>query len=153
MQIIKPQSLGLSFRSMAFRQRFGLCVSGYLHVPFAQAPQGSLWGEQSMWNFLGAEMATPLIDEGIAKVTPEFLVHGRAFAQPGRPEAVAVRARLAGTSKTVLAFGARHWDDKQPSAAAPMQTPTTACPSAVVARTPNRSASQPLPNEAPVIAR
>lgn len=121
MQIIKPQSLGLSFRSMAFRQRFGLCVSGHLHVPFAQAPQGSLWGEQSMWNFLSAEMATPLIDEGIAKVTPEFLVHGRAFAQPGRPEAVAVRARLAGTSKTVLAFGARHWDDTQPSATAPMQ--------------------------------
>lgn len=121
MQIIKPQTLGLSFRSMAFRKRFGLSVSGYLHVPFAQPAQGCLWGEQSMWNFLGAEMATPLIDEGIAKLTPEFLVHGKAFAAPERPEAVAVRARLGGTSKTLLAFGERYWNGNAPSAPAPMQ--------------------------------
>ena len=121
MQIIKPQTLGLSFRPMAFRKRFGLSVSGYLHVPFAQPAQGCLWGEQSMWNFLGAEMAVPLIDEGIAKLTPEFLVHGKAFAAPERPEAVAVRARLGGTSKTLLAFGERYWDGDAPSAPAPMQ--------------------------------
>lgn len=121
MQIIKPQTLGLSFRPMAFRKRFGLSVSGYLHVPFAQPAQGCLWGEQSMWNFLGAEMAVPLIDEGIAKLTPEFLVHGRAFAAPERPEAVAVRARLGGTSKTLLAFGERYWDGDAPSAPAPMR--------------------------------
>lgn len=121
MQIIKPQTLGLSFRPMAFRKRLGLSVSGYLHVPFAQPAQGCLWGEQSMWNFLGAEMALPLIDEGIAKLTPEFLVHGKAFAAPGQPEAVAVRARLAGTAKTLLAFGERYWNDSVPSAPAPMQ--------------------------------
>lgn len=121
MQIIKPQTLGLSFRPMAFRKRFGLSVSGYLHVPFAQPENGCLWGEQSMWNFLGDEMASPLIDEGIAKLTPEFLVHGRAFPTPGRPEAVAVRARLGGTAKTLLAFGERHWDGNAPSAPAAMQ--------------------------------
>lgn len=121
MQIIKPQTLGLSFRPLEFRKRFGLSVSGYLHVPFAQPPQGCLWGEQSMWNFLGTEMASPLIDEGIAKLTPEFLVHGKAFAAPERPEAVAVRARLAGTAKTLLAFGERYWNGDAPSAPSPMQ--------------------------------
>lgn len=109
MHVIKPQALGLSARPMEYRKRFGLCVSGCLHVPFAQAPRGTLWSEQSMWNFLAAEMAQPLIDEGIAKLTPEFLVHGNAYATAERPNAVAVRARLAGVEKTVLAFGDRYW--------------------------------------------
>lgn len=121
MQIIKPQSLGLSFRPVAYRARFGLSVSGYLYVPFAQPEDGCLWGEQSMWNFLASEMEAPLIDEGIAKMTPEFLVHGKAFATSEQPQAVAVRARLGGASKTVLAFGARYWNGNTPSAPEAMQ--------------------------------
>lgn len=121
MHVIKPQSLGLSARPMEYRKRFGLCVSGYLHVPFAQAPRGTLWSEQSMWNFLAAEMAQPLIDEGIAKLTPEFLVHGNAYATAERPNAVAVRARLGETEKTVLAFGERHWDGGKASAPLPFE--------------------------------
>lgn len=123
MHIVKPQLLGLSFRPVEHRHRYGLNVSGYLHVPFAQGESGCLWSEQSMWDFLAREMAVPMIDEGVLKLTPEFLVVGHAFAQPDRNDAVAVRAELAGVSKTVFAFGDRYWlDRKAASAPAPFTT-------------------------------
>ena len=107
MQVTKPQALGLSTRPVEFRKRFGLCISATLHLPFAQGEKGTLWAEQSMWNFLSREMAAPLIDEGVAKLTPEFLVHGRAYTSLDRPNACAVRARFAGREKTLLVFGVR----------------------------------------------
>lgn len=110
MQVVKPQSLGLSTRPIEHRKRFGLCITASLHLPFAQAARGTLWGEQSMWNFLGEEMASPMIDEGVAKLTPEFLVHGRAFPPPGRSDACAVRAQFAGRQKSLLVFGDRFWE-------------------------------------------
>ena len=112
MHVIKPNSLGLAFRPMEYRKRFGLCVSGYLHIPFEQKPGGTLWGEQSMWQFLSAEMEQPLIDEGISKLSSEFLVHGYAYPDRNTREAgaVAVRARLGEVEKTLLAFGDRYWD-------------------------------------------
>ncbi|WP_208509262.1 DUF2169 domain-containing protein [Variovorax paradoxus] len=119
MHIIKPQSLGLSFRPMEFRHRFGLSVSGYLHVPFAQAERGTLWAEQSMWDFLAKEMASPVIDEGIAKLHPEFLVHGHAYAPAVDTRAVAVRARIGQREKTVLVFGERRWEGRDPTAPLP----------------------------------
>lgn len=123
MLILKPMCLGLSYRPMEYRKRFGLCVSGYLHLPFAQAAGGTVWGEQSMWNFLAQEMALPQIDEGIAKLTSEFLVHGHAYPDPAYPgrNAVAVRARLGSCEKTVLAFGDRYWDGEHISAPAPFE--------------------------------
>ncbi|RYZ00529.1 MAG: DUF2169 domain-containing protein, partial [Comamonadaceae bacterium] len=119
MQVYKPMSLGLSTRPIEYRKRYGLCVTASLHVPFAQGGQGNLWGEQSMWDFLGKEMAVPLIDEGVTKLTAEFLVHGQAFSQPDRPNGSAVRARVGPVEKTLLVFGDRHWDGAQPSAPAP----------------------------------
>lgn len=119
MQIIKPQALGLSFRPMEFRHRFGLSVSGYLHVPFAQAERGTLWAEQSMWDFLAKEMAQPVIDEGIVKLHPEFLVHGHAYSPAADTRAVAVRARIGTRSKTVLVFGERRWDGRDPTVPQP----------------------------------
>lgn len=121
MIVIKPQSLGVLFRPMEYRKRFGLCVSGFLHVPFAQQERPSLWAEQSMWTFLTKEMEVPVIDEGIAKLTSEFLVHGYAYPTPDRRDAVAVRARLGTTEKTVLAFGDRYWDGSAPSRPAPFE--------------------------------
>jgi len=121
MFIIKPQSLGVLTRPMEYRKRFGLCVSGYLHVPFEQKDSASLWGEQSMWKFLTSEMKTPLIDEGIAKLSSEFLVHGYAYADEQHPGAVAVRARLGNSEKTILAFGERYWDGNRASAPAPFE--------------------------------
>ena len=108
MHVIKPQALGLTSRSIEFRKRTGLSVSAFLYVPFAQAAGGTLWTEQSMWNFLAAEMRPVLIDEGIKKLTSEFLVHGYAYPRE-RPSAVTVRARLGTCEKTLLVFGDRYW--------------------------------------------
>ncbi|MFM9926167.1 DUF2169 domain-containing protein [Variovorax sp. H27-G14] len=119
MQILKPQALGLSTRPIEFRKRYGLSISAYLYLPFAQDERGCLWAEQSMWSFLSKEMAQPLIDEGVAKLTPEFLVHGQAFAPADRPNACAVRARFGTQEKTLLVFGERYWDGAQPSAPQP----------------------------------
>ena len=119
MQVLKPQALGLSTRPIEFRKRFGLSVSAYLHIPFAQAAQGTLWAEQSMWSFLAKEMAQPMIDEGVAKLTPEYLVHGRAYPPPGRANGCAVRARFGTLEKTLLVLGERYWDGNRPSEAQP----------------------------------
>lgn len=119
MQILKPQALGLSTRPIEFRKRYGLSISAYLHLPFAQGERGCLWAEQSMWSFLAKEMAQPLIDEGVVKLTPEFLVHGQAFAPADRPNACAVRARFGTQEKTLLVFGDRYWDGAQPSTPQP----------------------------------
>jgi uncharacterized protein YjbI with pentapeptide repeats len=115
MQIIKPLALGLCTRPIEYRKKFGLCISAVMHVPFAQGDKGVLWGEQSMWNFLAKEMTQPLIDEGVSKLKPEFLLQGFAFTQADRPNACAVRARLGGVEKTMLAFGPRYWKGQQAS--------------------------------------
>lgn len=120
MQVFKSLSVGFCSRPIEYRKRFGLCISNYLHVPFSQPPGGSLWGEQSMWNFLAERMESPMLDEGVAKLTPEFLVHGSAYP-PSGDAACAVRVRLAATEKTVLAFGERFWNGTQASAPVPAQ--------------------------------
>ncbi len=117
MQIIKPQALSLLTRPIEYRKRFGLCVTGCLHVPFDQGTRGALWGEQSMWNFLAKEMATPMIDEGVSKLTSEFLVHGHAYPTAARPNSCAVRVKLADKEKTALVFGDRYWDGARASEA------------------------------------
>ncbi|RYF84033.1 MAG: DUF2169 domain-containing protein [Comamonadaceae bacterium] len=121
MQVCKPMVLGLSHRAVEYRKRFGLCVSGYLHVPFTQAAAGTLWGEQSMWNFLATEMAVPLIDEGVVKLQPEFLLSGSAYPPGGSAPACAVRVRLGDAEKALLVFGDRHWDGDRPSAPQPFE--------------------------------
>ena len=118
MHIIKPRQLSLFHRPIELQRRFGLCVTGYLHVPFSQAERGSLWGEQSLWNFFGTQ-GLPLLDEGIAKTTAEYLVHGRAFAPKHSPDRCAVRARVAGREKTLLVFGNRWWDGNRPTPPVP----------------------------------
>jgi uncharacterized protein YjbI with pentapeptide repeats len=120
MQIIKPQVLGLASRPIEYRKRMGLSVSAFLYVPFAQAPHGTLWSEQSMWDFLGDEMKPPLFDEGVVKLTSEFLVHGYAYPRE-RPNAVAVRARLGQREKTLLVFGDRYWRRTRPSQPMPFE--------------------------------
>lgn len=116
MQVVKPGQISLNTRPLTFRKTHALSIGAMLHVPFDQGERGRLWGEQSMWNFLAREMETPLIDEGIAKLTPEFLVHGHAYPPAGGGHARAVRARLGAREKTLLVFGDRHWHGDTPSA-------------------------------------
>ena len=121
MQITKPQALGLSTRPVEYRKRFGLCVSAALHLPFAQGERGTLWSEQSMWNFLAQEMDLPMIDEGVAKLTPEFLVHGQACPLPDQSDACAVRARVGTLEKSLLVFGDRYWDGERATPPQPFE--------------------------------
>ena len=107
MRVIQPLPLGLSSRAIEFRRRYGLCISGFLHVPFDQGEQGRLWGQQSMWKFAAAEMGAPVLDEGVAKLQPEFLVHGHAFPPGGEATGCAVRVRLGTRTKEIHVFGDR----------------------------------------------
>ena len=121
MHLIKPQQLGLSFRPLEYKKRFGLSVSAYLYVPFEQSESGTLWAEASMWDFLSQEMSPPLIDEGVAKTTSEFLVHGFAYPHGDRDNAVAVKARLGTVEKSVLVFGDRYWNGNTPTPPTPFE--------------------------------
>lgn len=109
MHLIKPSVLALSSRPIEYRGRFGLSLSAALHLPFAQVPSGSLWGEQSMWSFLAQAMPVPLIDECVGKLTPEFLLNGKAFAPPESPTQCAVRAAVGSVEKTLIVSGDRAW--------------------------------------------
>lgn len=109
MHILKPHVVALSFRPIEYRSKAGLCLSGMLFLPMSPA-DGGLLREQSMWNTVSRLMAVPLVDEGVAKLTPEYLVVGRVHtSEPGARGAVA-RVRLGGASKSVLAFAPRYWD-------------------------------------------
>lgn len=109
MYIHKPHVAALSFRPIEYRSKAGLCISTMLFVPLS--PEGGgLLREQSMWNCIAKQMAVPLVDEGVAKLTAEFLVVGRVHArEPGSRGAVA-RVRLGPVAKAVMAFSPRYWD-------------------------------------------
>lgn len=120
MQIIKPTALGLTSRVIETRGCFGLCVSAMLYFPFSNQGNEALWSEPSMWSFLAVQMGgTPLIDEGVVKVTPEFLVHGFAYPPQSSPSQCAVRAKVGSLDKTLLVYGPRYWIDAKPSTPAP----------------------------------
>ncbi|MES2533499.1 MAG: DUF2169 domain-containing protein [Pseudomonadota bacterium] len=129
MKVYKPMLLGLSTRPIEHRKRFGLCISALLHFPFTEEATAAptLWTEMSLWPFLAREMPQgPLIDEGVAKLTPEFLVHGHAFAPPGpdgQPATrCAVRASLGGVVKTLAVSGERAWVDGRATAPQPFDS-------------------------------
>lgn len=122
MQVIKPFSLGLQTRSIEYRRRIGLCITAQVYFPFAPKGEGTAWTEMSMWNFLGKEMPQgPLIDEGVAKTTPEYLVHGSAYAPGGRAGACEVRVRVGALKKRLRVFGPRYWNGKEISAPLPFE--------------------------------
>lgn len=109
MHILKPQVAALSFRAIEYRAKAGLCVSSMLFVPMSPG-DGGLRHEQSMWNSLTRLMAQPLVDEGVAKLTPEFLVVGRVHAGESGARGAVARVRLGNVAKAVLAFAPRYWD-------------------------------------------
>lgn len=122
MQIVKPFSLGLQTRCIEYRRRLGLCITAQVYFPFAPKGEGSAWTEMSMWNFLGKEMPEgPLIDEGVAKTTPEYLVHGSACAPGGRAGACEVRVRVGALKKRLRVFGPRFWNGREISEPLPFE--------------------------------
>lgn len=114
MQVIKPMALGLSTRPIEFKRRLGLSVSASLYFPFRPAGQGAVWSDMSMWKFLGEEMPQgPMIDEGVLKTTPEFLVHGHAQVPGQAVQGCEVIARVGGLEKKLNVFGRRQWLGRQ----------------------------------------
>lgn len=114
MQTYKPMALGLSTRVIEHRRRKGLCITATAYFPFADADHAALWTDASMWAFLAKEMPDgPLIDEGVVKAQPEYLVHGRACPPGGAAPVCAVRARVGAKEKALMVFGDRHWLDAQ----------------------------------------
>lgn len=119
MQLIKPFALSLSSRCFEFRKRRRLSVTAMVYFPFSGAGPPTVWTEMGMWKFLGKEMPLPIIDEGMIKLKPEYIVHGYGCAPGGSAEACAVRARVGGLEKTLLVFGNRYWDGNYATAPQP----------------------------------
>jgi uncharacterized protein YjbI with pentapeptide repeats len=114
--ITKPSQCALITRPIEYRKRFGLCITSYLYLSYADSSEPALLGEQSLWKYVAGEMNPAMLDEGITKSVPEFLVHGSAYARDGAVSACAVRVRFASIDKTLLVFGPRYWHDGKPSA-------------------------------------
>ena len=122
MQVHKPMCLGLSCRPIQYRNKLGLSISAAIYVPFRHEAPHALWSEASMWRFLGSEMSEPLIDEGVLKTTPEYLVHAVAYP-PERPAlACAVRARVGAREKTLVVHGDREWRGQIAAPALPFES-------------------------------
>lgn len=117
MQIHKPACIGLGCRPIQFRGKLGLSISAALYFPFRARPPFALWTEASMWRFLAQEMSEPLIDEGVLKTTPEYLVHAVAHPPDKPASACAVRARVGNRTKTLVVHGDRTWNGRVASAA------------------------------------
>ena len=118
MNIHKPSQMSLLHRTLEFRGRQGLSISAIVGLGIDGSP---CLHEQSVWRLLQAQVEGGLVDEGIAKTRPEFLVAGRAHAPvPGLNE-VTVQASLAGRSKRVMAFAPRHWVGGEARLAGPFE--------------------------------
>lgn len=119
MQVHKPSCVGFGCRPIRYRGRQALSLSATLYFPFRDVAPFGLWSEASMWSFLAREMPEPLIDEGIVKTRPEYLVSAVAHPPKKPSTSCAVRARVGALEKTLVAHGDRFWNGRQPSAAKP----------------------------------
>ncbi|MGQ0697765.1 MAG: DUF2169 family type VI secretion system accessory protein [Panacagrimonas sp.] len=119
MKVIKPMKLGLLTRCIEFKRRFRMGICVLMQVPLGE--QKDLYSEVSLWKFAAGELGKDaVLDAGIPKLVPEFLVHGRAFAPGAKPvPACAVRARFGAREKSLFVFGDRYWDGDTATPAEP----------------------------------
>lgn len=115
MKVVKPQKLSLLTRCFEFsgKQRMGISI--LMHVPMGDV--SDLYSEVSLWKFAGEQLGKDaILDAGVPKLLPEFLVHGSVYAPGGTPVgACAARARVGAREKIVFAFGDRNWDGSKPT--------------------------------------
>lgn len=125
MQVHKPACISLGTRVVQHRGKLGLSVSAALFFPFrmgeADGQPFGLWTEAAMWRFVAKEMVEPILDEGVIKTRPEFLVHGMACPPEGAAASCAVRARVDSVQKTLVVHGDRRWSGGRPTAAEPFE--------------------------------
>ncbi len=121
MQVHKPAVLGLGSRVVQHRGKLGLSISATLYFPFRDAEPFGLWTDASMWGFVTKEMVEPIVDEGVIKTQPEFLLHAMACPPDGPAAACAVRAQVGTVQKTLVVHGDRRWSGRKPTAAEPFE--------------------------------
>lgn len=114
-RIIKPQKLGILTRCFEFNRRAYFAVSALLYIPLGN--RDGLYSEAGMWKFAASELGKDaVLDAGIPKAKPEFLVAGSAYVPGGGAKpGCSVRVRLGGLEKTLHVYGERFWRGSFPS--------------------------------------
>lgn len=122
MRVTKPQTASLIARPFEFRRTRYCAFSVLACVPLGDAP--ALVSEQSLWNDVGRYLPKGwVLDEGLPKGTPEFLVAGRAWVNgDAKAPACEVSVRLGAASKTLSVTGDRHFIGRTPSEPVPFRS-------------------------------
>lgn len=109
MRIVKPNKLGLIYKTYATADGFRLSVGAVQFFDFDN-PE-ALLSEQDFWNFLGEELeGDAVFDAAVPKIRGEVLVHGRAFAPGGElVGTLDVGLEIGAISKRLAVFGDRVW--------------------------------------------
>jgi len=109
MKIIKPEQLGLNFRSFLLDNQNYLSVAACASFALDIQAPNRLLDEQDMWPVIEAAFEPDeLFDFGIPKVRGEYLVYGGAFA-PKPVHGLKVSVRVDDLTKTLAVFGHHHW--------------------------------------------
>lgn len=119
MKVIKPLKLGVLTRCFEFDGQFHMGVSILAFVPLGDEP--ALLSETGMWKFSAEQLGRDtVLEAGMPKARPEFLVTGKAYAPSGEVKpGVAVKACLGDREKTLYIFGDRYWKEGAPTQAQP----------------------------------
>jgi len=125
MRVIKPLRLSLLTRPYTLRKQHRLGVSVLAMATLDECPV--LLPEAEVWRQTGEWLEEDnVVDLAVPKPCAEFLVSGRAWSHhaddPGR---AALRVRVGGHEKHLLAFGNRHgvgerWSEPEPLRGAPV---------------------------------
>ncbi|KAG1651249.1 Secreted effector protein PipB2 [Nymphon striatum] len=114
--VIKPLKLGVLTRCFEFNGKFHMGVSILAFMPLAEK-KPSLLSETSMWKFTSEQLGQDsVLEAGIPKARPEFLVTGKAFTpNEDLKQGLPVKVKLGKQEKELLVFGDRFWDGDSPS--------------------------------------
>lgn len=115
MKVIKPLKLGVLTRCFEFNAEFHMGISIMAFIPLSN--KQALLSETGMWKFCAEQLGKEgVLEMGIPKARPEFLVTGKAYPPNGKAkQKVGVRVRLGEVEKTLFVFGDRHWQDNEPT--------------------------------------
>lgn len=109
MKIIKPQNLGLLFKSCFIDRKAYLSIAACACFTLDTSVPNRLLDEPEMWPIIQAALAEDeIFDFGVPKVRGEYLVYGSAFA-PRPVRGLEVHVQVGNTAKTLAVFGNHHW--------------------------------------------
>ncbi len=109
MHIIKPDNLGLFFRTLPREGGFALAVSAYACFPLTRDKGDQLLFEADMWKELAKAFGeNDIFDPGFPKPRAEFLLYGRCFPQK-ETTGMEVGVRVGNLLKTLQVMGQRYW--------------------------------------------